>query len=384
MLNRVSLNSKTRLLRLFAFCYFQTDFTMRKNLRKNNLLFTLLLILSAFSLEAQNKKSIFDKMNYTQVLDVSITTDLAAISDKRNDKKNKATFSFIDAEGIAHNWDIKVAVRGKFRRMRCTEIPPLKIHFDKDDLREAGLTKFDDLKLVNQCMADDAEVGKELLLKEYLAYELYSELTPESFRVQFLNITFTDVNSGESVVRSGFFIEDTAQVRDRIGANKPDQKVGFTEAQFNKAQFQTMALFQYWIGNSDWSAIFGRNIKVLEKDGQLIAIPYDFDFSGMVDAPYAIPNSNVGLTSIKQRAYLGFEKDADELEAAIKQLTKMRSTLKKVVKGLELLDRNTRNRTWAYLNSYFNDPREIHFGEKMQTKEPAVAGNTAAVISAEK
>lgn len=340
-------------------------------------------MLSAYSLEAQNKKSIFDKMSYSDVLDVSITTDLAAIADKRNDKKSKATLSFTDAEGVAHNWSIKVAIRGKFRRMRCTEIPPLKIHFDKDDLREAGLTKFDDLKLVNQCMADDNEVGKELLLKEYLAYELYNELTPESFRVQFLNITFIDKNTGDTVVRSGFFIEDTAQLRDRIGASKPGQKTGFQESQFNATQFQTMALFQYWIGNSDWSAIFGRNIKVLEKDGQLITIPYDFDFSGMVDAPYAIPNSNFGLTSIKQRAYLGFEKNVDELEATIKQLTSMRSALKKVVKGSELLNRKTRNKTWAYLNSYFNAPREISFGKKLPAYTP-VAVDARAVLSAEK
>ncbi|MFT4662332.1 MAG: hypothetical protein ACI8XB_002622 [Patiriisocius sp.] len=355
---------------------------MTNYLNKTNLLFSMLLLLFSFNLEAQNKKSIFDKMSYTEVLDINITTDLVAIADKRNDKKNKATLSFTDADGISHNWDIKVAVRGKFRRMRCTEIPPLKIHFDKDDLREAGLTKFDDLKLVNQCMSD-AEVGKELLLKEYLAYELYNELTPESFRVQFLNITFTDVNTGESVVRSGFFIEDTAQVRDRIGANKPSQKTGFQEEQFNSAQFQTMALFQYWIGNSDWSAIFGRNIKVLEKDGQLIAIPYDFDFSGMVDAPYAVPNTNFGLTSIKQRAYLGFKKNAEELETTIKQLTAMRSTLKKVVKGHELLGRSIRNKTWAYLNSYFNDPREIAFGKKVEI-QPSIVGETAATISAEK
>lgn len=339
---------------------------MTNYLRNTALLIGALFLLVSVSLNAQEvEKSIFDKMNYTDVLDVTITADMEAVSDKRSDKKHKGTLSFTDQEGIAHHWDVKLEVRGKFRRMRCTEIPPLRIDFDKDDLREAGLTTFDDLKLVNQCMEDsESDEAKDLLLKEYLAYELYNEMTPESFRVQFLNITYTDSNTGESVVRSGFFIEDAAQLRDRIGAQKVDQDQGFSADQFNAEQFRAMALFQYWIGNADWSVSFGRNIKVMEKNGQLIAVPYDFDFSGMVEAPYAVANTNYGLTSIKQRAYLGYVRDAAELETTIDQLIAMRSSLRKVVKNHALLSRSTRNKTWSYLDSYFRNPDEIYFAEE--------------------
>jgi hypothetical protein len=351
---------------------------MTNYLKTTTLLFSTVLLLSAFKLKGQHpKQSIFDRMNYTEILDITITTDLQAIADKRSEAKHPATISFVDATGIPQQWEVKLAARGKFRRMRCTEIPPLKINFDKDDLREAGLTKFDDLKLVNQCM-EDAEAAREILVKEYLAYELYHEITSESYRVQFLNITYTDVHTGESIVRAGFVIEDTDQLSDRIGAQKVEQERGFRAEQFNAKQFQRMALFQYWIGNSDWSAIFGRNIKVLEKNGQLIAIPYDFDFSGMVDAPYATPNSNYGLTSVQQRAYTGFETEVKGMEESIQQLVSMRAALRKMVKKQKLLSRASRREVWSYLASYFVHPKRIAFGREVEIiphpLEP-VAGN---------
>jgi hypothetical protein len=320
-----------------------------------------MLLLSAFNLKAQDRnQSIFDRMNYAEVLDITINTDLLALADKRSDAKYPATISFVDAAGLKQQWEVEISARGKFRRMRCTEIPPMKIHFDTDDLREAGLAKFDDLKLVNQCMEDE-QLAREVLVKEYLAYELYHKITPESFRVQFLNITYKDVHTGESVVRAGFIIEDTEQLCDRIGAKKIEQETGFLAHQFNAKQFQLMALFQYWIGNADWSALLGRNIKVLEKNGQLIAIPYDFDFSGMVNAPYAIPNVDYGLTSVQQRVYMGFETKVEDIKESIQKLVAMRGTLRKMVKNQKLLNRTGRYDVWTYLDSYFMDPKTIVF-----------------------
>ena len=255
----------------------------------------------------------------------------------------------------------KLSVRGKFRRMHCEGLLPLKIDFAKEDLRKAGLAEFDDLKLVNQCVEDD-EIGKDLLLREYLAYELYNSVSLESFRVQFLNITYIDSKTDVKIIQPGFIIEDAAQLRARIGANKVEQERGYIADQFDQLQFQTMSIFQYWIGNSDWSFAAGRNIKVLEKDGRLIAVPYDFDFSGMVDAPYAIPLTQSGLISIKDRIYLGFPEDVSQLEPAIDRFVSLKPYLKKVIQKNTLLNRKKQKETWNYLSEYFADPTEIKFG----------------------
>lgn len=329
-----------------------------------NITTVLIIIIFLFSsniLFAKDQVSIFDKMSYAETLEISIKADLEALSDKYNGNKEKATMSFVDSTGVENVWEVKLSVRGKFRRMHCAGLLPLKIDFDKDDLRKAGLAEFDDMKLVNQCVEDE-EIGKDLLLKEYLAYELYNNISYESFRVQFLNITYIDSKTEEKVIQPGFIIEDAAQLRERIGANKVEQKVGYTADQFDQLQFQTMSIFQYWIGNSDWSFTAGRNIKVLEKEGRLIAIPYDFDFSGMVDAPYALPPTNFGLTSLKDRIYLGFSEEVSQLEPAIDHFVRFKPHLKKVIKNNKLLKRKNQKETWNYLSEYFFDPTEIKFG----------------------
>ena len=158
-----------------------------------------------------------------------------------------------------------------------------------------------------------------------------------------------------------FLIEDTAQLRHRIGARKVKQDKGFTASQFDAHSFQMMALFQYWIGNSDWSMSFGKNIKVMERNGQFIAIPYDFDFSGMVNAPYARPNTNHGLTSVQQRVFLGFTDDTASLKASIDQFVALRPVFRKRVKQFKLLRGEARRMIWYYLGHYFQQPNEIRF-----------------------
>ena len=106
---------------------------------------------------------------------------------KRNTEKHPAVFSFTDQSGAVQTWNIKVNLRGKFRRTRCENLAPLKLNFKKSELKAAGLAKFDDMKLVTHCMSSKSD-AKALLQKEYLAYRLYNELTENSYRVQLLKI----------------------------------------------------------------------------------------------------------------------------------------------------------------------------------------------------
>src|SRR5690606_14908282 len=74
-------------------------------------------------------------------------------------------------------------------------------------------------------------------------------------------------------------------------------------------------VFQYLIGNTDWE-VLGRpgleqcchNVRVTgPRDGPgLVALPYDFDSSGMVDAGYAAPHASLPISSVTQRLYRGF------------------------------------------------------------------------------
>jgi hypothetical protein len=72
-------------------------------------------------------------------------------------------------------------------------------------------------------------------------------------------------------------------------------------------------LYQYFIGNTDFSPIAGakgedccHNSTLFGNEGEPIySMPYDFDMSGFVDAPYAEPNPRFKIRSVRQRLYRG-------------------------------------------------------------------------------
>jgi len=115
------------------------------------------------------------------------------------------------------------------------------------------------MKLVTQCIEDEA-LAKKLLLKEYLAYKLFNQLTDKSFRVQLLKINFIDSHTEEQKVQYGFLIEDTAEFRNRLGATKVDKIYNIQPELLDREQFKIVALFQYMIGNIDYDLSSGRNI----------------------------------------------------------------------------------------------------------------------------
>ncbi len=220
--------------------------------------------------------------------------------------EQQAQIVFTDANGQAQNWDLEVGIRGKFRRQRC-DYPPLKLNFSKKDLKAAGLAKWDKYKLVSTCSTDPQ--AKDLVLKEYLAYRAYNLLSPWSFRVQWVEITFVDSNGNHDPrVETGFIIEETDEMAARIGGKETENPIGQPADAFHPQAEVTQALVQYLVSNGDWSMPLARNVKVVEMpNGQLIPVGYDFDFSGWVGAPYASPTSEIGQQSIYQRIYQGYQ-----------------------------------------------------------------------------
>jgi len=348
-------------------------------LTRNSVIYSLLIAiigLNAYGANAainqEPSSSIFDEISHTETIDLTLQVDMAALTgDMRNTAKHKAKLSFVDKDGQTQIWDTKVNLRGKFRRMNCSEVPPLKIHFDKDDLKNAGLLKFNDMKLVTHCVKNK-ELARELVLKEFLAYKLYNQITEESFRVQLLNITYADTRTGDSKTQTAFLIEDTAQLRARLDAKKCKEKIGIPLERFDIEQINTTALFQYMIGNLDWSIDISQNVKMIRKGDKVLAIPYDFDFSGLVDAPYALMNSNVGQTKTKERIYLGFAKDQKSVQKEIDFFIEKKNVLLSYIKNFKPLKSKTRKESVNYIKSFYKNLDRIKF-----QKQPVV--HSAAV-----
>lgn len=301
------------------------------------------------------KESIFDQLKNEDIVNVTLELNMDELTeDRRSETKFRSFLTFKDKTGTTQKWNTKIKIRGKFRRMKCNGIPPLKIYFEKEDLEHAGLSTFNDYKIVNFCH-DDEVIAKELVIKEYLTYRLYNEITPESFRVQLLKITYKDSNSRKKKKQWAILIEDTAEARARIAAEKPKKGFILQEKNFNVEQIQTMTLFQYMIGNTDFSIRFEKNCKFMIKGGQLIMIPYDFDFSGIVDAPYAAPNSNYGLSSLQERLFMGLENELYATKPVIKLFYQKKENLLEVIHSNKKLSKETREEMISYLESFYEN-----------------------------
>ena len=67
----------------------------------------------------------------------------------------------------------------------------------------------------------------------------------------------------------------------------------------------TLAVFEYLIGNTDWSVPYQHNIRLLTVPAikNPVPVPYDFDQAGLVEAFYALPSENIGVASVRERVY---------------------------------------------------------------------------------
>ena len=105
-------------------------------------------------------------------------------------------------------------------------------------------------------------------------------------------------------------------------------------------------------------------MKFLFKHGKIIAVPYDFDVSGLVDAPYAAPNGTLGILSVKPRVYLGFEEDPQNLYNSLYSIYGNRTDLIDLIMDMKFVNRDSRIYMVEYLEDFFDNFESIKSGEK--------------------
>ncbi|MBI5913984.1 MAG: hypothetical protein HY842_01290 [Bacteroidetes bacterium] len=300
-------------------------------------------------------QSIFGMLQRQEVVEMMLVTDLDSILIKRKSEDYQpADFSYTDESSVLHTYQAQVRPRGKFRRMTC-DFPPLKLKFSKKELEAAGLSDMNELKLVTHCL-DDQTVSEGLIFREYLTYKLYKELTPNSLRAQLVKITYQDrSNKDYRMTRYGILLEDEEEFVWRTGGVIYDS-MGASAESLQPTQEKIASVFQYMIGNTDWSIETLRNVKLLKKqDGKLIPVPYDFDFSAVVAAPYARPNTDLGQKRIGQRVFMGKAGSVQELYATLSYFRSKKQSLLGIVENFPLLDMQSKESILLYLNGFFDE-----------------------------
>lgn len=312
--------------------------------------------------------SIFDLLSEQELQEITISTDLVNFIDNRKlGEYQSATITYLDKQGNEVTEEIKVKPRGKYRRRVC-DFPPIKIKFPKKTLADAGYNpEFNKLKLVTHCL-DEKFTGNENVMKEYLMYKLFNQLSPESYRVQLAKITYLD-SKGKvgKIKRYGFIIESSDQLAFRLGGtececmNPPNNEL--VAASENR-----VALFQYMIGNEDWNTMLNRNITLVKPfdGGKMIMVPYDFDFAGAVYPSYALPNRDLGLTTVRDRFYQGNEVSNAILKATLQQFEDKRADFSEIIISFNPLIRTTRLEMLEYIDSFYEQINQISLDKPAQ------------------
>ncbi|MBO0939912.1 hypothetical protein J2I47_25425 [Fibrella sp. HMF5335] len=196
---------------------------------------------------------------------------------------------------------VDLVVRGNFRRDAANCLfPPLYLDFPKKVVKGTVFAKQNKLKLVTHCRDD------EYVVREYLVYKLYNQLTDLSFKARLAQVTYLDsAGKRKPETHWGILLEDEDDVskRNHVTVYKNRLKAAYTDT-LNMA---TLAVFEYMIGNTDWSVVYRHNIKMVVDSTRPrpLAIPYDFDHSGLVNARYAKPAEQLNIETVRDRLYRG-------------------------------------------------------------------------------
>jgi hypothetical protein len=266
-------------------------------------------------------------------------------------------------DGAVITEGIKVSVRGKFRKETCY-MPGLKLDFHNPT--SPKLYKLDELKMV--CGCSGGGDNEQLIIKEYLIYKMYNALTSKSLNVRPMKVTFKDANGKRKpYTQFGFLIEDIDNMAKRNNMIEVEGTVFNTELT-DRAQMTIVALFQYMIGNTDWSVPNYHNVKLIGPKGDNMArptvVPYDFDICGFVDPPYATIDEQLqsSISSVRERLYRGFPRSMEELKVAALVFFDSKTQLYALISNNEWLTAKEKTKCASYLDEFYriiSSDREI-------------------------
>lgn len=211
------------------------------------------------------------------------------------------------------------------------------------------------LPLTTHCHKGSRE-HEQYVLKEFLAYRIYNLLTDKSLRVRLLQMTYHDTSRPRSkpFVRYGFFTEhfDSLAARHDAEVWKPER---FDVTTADPMEIGTLDLFQYMIGNTDFSVIYGHNIAYIrDRSGLTTPVPYDFDFSGLVHARYATTDPALPISSVRQRLFRGFCRPVTERDTALPHFQRRENRILGLTSRIPGLNDQSADKTTDYLQSLFS------------------------------
>ena len=320
----------------------------------------LLFVLCFFLLNTAlgQSSSLFDS---DEVIELNLRGDLKTVFKDRGDdpQYHSATLQY-KADLNTINIPIKIKTRGHFRKISSNcKYPPILLNFKKSSIPKSSVFEGQDkVKLVTPCQ------GEKYVIYEYLVYKLYNLITLRSFKARLVKVIFQDTVKNKSTIPYyGILMEEEKQMAKRNKSSSLE-KIGLRPERIERVDFLKMAIFEYMIGNTDWSVQYQQNIKLITTDSTSlpIAIPYDFDHAGIVRAPYAKPAPELQLSSTLQRRYRGYcIPEMNQFTAVFETFNRLKDDFYALYEGNPLLSSSYQNQTLKFLDRFYetiNNPKK--------------------------
>ena len=281
-------------------------------------------------------------------------------------------WTYVDNDGQTQRLQVSIRTRGNFRREYC-DLPPLQLNFIKREVKGTLFAGQNKLKLVAPCKHGDKY--QQYVVLEYLAYRVFAIITEQSFRTRLLRLTYVDSDEKlEPWTDFTYVIEEEKDMADRLGLERL-RLPSIRYRELDHPMTALVQLFQLLIGNNDYSVVKGgegnrccHNIEVLgvkDADGARIPIPFDFDMSGLVNADYATPPSQVPIEDVRRRYFYGLCQPDDVLNDAIAHMQAKREEIVALLENSAELDTRSKARSLDYVEDFY---AIIDSAERTQTE----------------
>lgn len=325
-------------------------------------LFVLLLTCLIFT-EGKTQLASEGLFDSEETLTIKLSGNIRELVKDRSDEMqyHDITLSYKSSDSSLVSFPIQIKTRGHFRRTQgnCS-YPPLMLNFSKGSAPKKSLFSHQNkLKLVTPCNSE------KYVLREYLVYKLSNLVSPKSFRARLVKVIYDDTEKGKiSEPLFGILLEDEHQMAKRNNAILIEGKMVRPE-RTQSDDYLKMAVFEYMIGNTDWSVQYYQNVKLIAADSVSMpyTVPYDFDHAGIVDAPYAKPAEALLLSSTRMRRYRGFcLTNLSALDNTFAHYNKLKEDIYNVYSKNPLLEESYVKGTIKFLDDFYktiNTPKSV-------------------------
>ena len=294
--------------------------------------------------------------NGNDPLALVLTSDFKALGKERNEnslKRFEATIA-VGSDPAATGVPVKLGTRGhsRLRSVTCG-FPPIRVEFPETGTAGTPFDGQKNLKLVTHCR--DVDDYEQYVLQEYLAYRVFNLITPRSFRARLAKMTYVDAATRKpTATRFGMFLEDD----DDVARRAEWRAIDIPNALFKDLEPESLTLamiFEYMVGNTDVSILRLHNVHLMQDQARkLHVVPYDFDYAGLLDTRYAVPDKKLGIAGVRDRLYRGPCKTEAELEPVLERFRAKKADTLALYDSIPELKESNRKQARQYLEEFYS------------------------------